>query len=335
MPDIEINSSSVICRRCGQAYGRMKGNFPVSYAPLYKGTGYLPYCRSCVDDMYQIYFSESGDAKKTVRQMCRKLDIYWSLTLFDRVEKLNSNRSMMTSYLAKVASINYAGKGYDDTLREEGTIWNDIPEIAEEKPEAVVMRTDAEDIDIDSGIIAKWGPGYPPSMYRELEDRWAYWMTRYPDGTDLDIGTEALIRQICNLEIDINRDRAAGKSIDKNVNMLNTLLGSAMLKPAQKKDDADAAMEKTPFGVWIKRWENLRPVPEPDPELKDVDGIIRYIEIWFKGHLAKMLGLKNAYSKMYEEEIARRRMEMPDFDEDEDDEDLFNDIFDDAGGEES
>lgn len=334
MPDIELSTANIICRRCGNAYGRLKGYFPVCYAPLYKGIGHLPYCRDCVDEMYQIYLTESGDPRKSVRQMCRKLDIYWSQQVYETTEKKASQRSVMTSYLAKIAGLKYAGKGYDDTLREEGTIWNDVPEIQTQEPVIESAANDERIEDIDPTIIMKWGPGYPPSMYKELEERWEYWMTRYPDNADLDIGTEALIRQICNLEIDINRDRAAGKSIDKNVNMLNTLLGSAMLKPAQKKDDAETAMEKTPFGVWIKRWENYRPIPEPDPELNDVDGIIRYIEIWFKGHLAKMLGLKNAYSKMYEEEMERRRIELPDY-SDEDDEDLFNDIFDIDGGDDA
>lgn len=163
-------------------------------------------------------------------------------------------------------------------------------------------------------------------MYRELEQRRQYWMSKFPEGTELDVGTEALIRQICSLELDINRDRIAGKSVDKSVNALNNLLGSANLKPNQQKADGDSAQENTPFGVWIRRWETQRPVPDPDPELEDVDGIIRYISIWFLGHLCKMLGIKNTYCRLYEEEIAKMRVDRPEY-EDEDDETLFNDIF--------
>ena len=99
------------------------------------------------------------------------------------------------------------------------------------------------------------------------------------------------------------------------------------MKPAQQKNDTDGAMENTPFGVWIRRWENQRPIPEPDPELKDVDGIIRYISIWFLGHLCKMLGIKNTYCKLYEDELAKMKVERPEY-EDDDDETLFNNIFD-------
>ena len=98
------------------------------------------------------------------------------------------------------------------------------------------------------------------------------------------------------------------------------------MKPNQKKDDSDSAVENTPFGVWIRRWETQRPIPEPDPELEDVDGIIRYISIWFLGHLSKMLGIKNAYCRLYEEEIAKMRVDKPEY-EDEDDEEMLYDLF--------
>jgi len=39
-----------------------------------------------------------------------------------------------------------------------------------------------------------------------------------------------------------------------------------------------------------------------------------------------MLGIKNTYCKLYEEEMEKRRVERPDLD-DEDDEGAFNEIF--------
>ena len=92
MAAIEINASSSICRKCGTAYGRLKGYFPVSYGFLYRGTGYLPYCKECVDKMFNAYLAECKDTKMAVRQMCRKLDLYWSEKLFDAAEKQSTPR---------------------------------------------------------------------------------------------------------------------------------------------------------------------------------------------------------------------------------------------------
>lgn len=338
MPKLDIDRGASTCRMCGMEYSRLKGYFPISHGRLYKGMGYLPYCRDCIDVMYGEYLKSCGDERLAVRQMCRKLDLFWSDSVFNEVEKLSVSRSMMTRYLAKLNATKFAGFSYDDTLKREGTLWK-IPtsthnanaglkqaEADEAKNEPEQPEEPAEDIsEIDPEIREFWGPGYSADMYRQLEDRRAYWMDKLR-GYETDAGAEALIRQACGLELDINRERAAGRSTEKLVGMLNTVIGALNMRPGQKKTEGDAALEKTPFGVWIKRWEDKRPVPEPDESLKDVDGIIRYIEIWLKGHLAKMLGLKNAYSQMYDREIEKLRVAHPEYDGD-DDEQLFNDLF--------
>lgn len=332
---IEMSSDVAICSRCGKKYSRRKGYFPVSYAVLHKGIGHIPVCKECIDTMYNTYLAQCNNAKDAVRQLCRKLDLYWSESVYDLVQRKSTTRSMMTQYIAKINTVSYAGKSYDDTLSEEGTLWNFTPEVNKESAEVTdVTPVEAVEIETPEEIIAFWGSGYSDEMYRELEQRRQYWMSKFPEGIELDVGTEALIRQICSLELDINRDRIAGKSVEKSVNALNNLLGSANLKPAQQKADGDNTQENTPFGVWIRRWETQRPVPDPDPELEDVDGIVRYISIWFLGHLCKMLGIKNTYCKLYEEEIAKMRVDRPEY-EDEDDETMFNDIFGSSPEEES
>lgn len=336
---IEMSSDKAICAKCGTAYTRRKGYFPVSYAVLHKGIGYIPVCKECIDTMYNSYLAQCNDAKKAVRQMCRKLDLYWSDSVYEVVARKSTTRSMMTQYIAKINTVTYVGKSYDDTLSGEGTLWSfgavdgvaDAPSAIETTPQPEEPKEPEVTIDeISEDVVAFWGSGYTPAMYLELEQRRSYWMSRFPQDTELDIGTEALIRQICSLELDINRDRAAGRSVDKSVTALNTLLGSANLKPVQKKqDDADAALTNTPLGVWLYRYENKRPLPEIDDDLKDVNRIKRYVFTWM-GHLCKMLGIKNTYSKLYEDEIARLRVEKPEYDGD-DDETLMMDVLSEDG----
>lgn len=332
---IEVNSVRAVCSKCGTDYSRQKGYFPVSYAVLHKGVGHTHVCKDCIDKLYNGYLAQCNNAPDAVRQVCRKLDLYWSEKVYRQVERKSTTRSMMTQYISKINTATYAGKSYDDTLSEEGTLWNFGVNASDNNTdvnnnsniiEEVSVSPEVEDINIPEDVKVFWGPGYQPEMYVALEQRRSYWMSRFPKDVEIDIGTEAIIRQICSLELDINRERAAGRTADKSITALNTLLGSANLKPTQKKEDADAAIDNTPFGVWIRRWENQRPIPEPDPELQDVDGIVRYISIWYLGHLCKMLGIKNTYCKLYEDELAKMRIERPEYD-DEDDETMFNDIF--------
>lgn len=326
MPALEVNASSSICRKCGTAYSRLKGYFPVSYSYLYKGTGYLPYCRECVDGMFATYLAECKDPKKAVRQMCRKLDLYWSEKVFEVVEKQNTTRSIMTSYITKINAVKLASKSYDDTLKEEGVLWVEPKNYNNAQAAPEITQVEYEEIDVPDDVISFWGPGYTPSMYMELEQRRKYWMSRYPSDLNLDIGTEALIRQICNLEIDINKARMADKPIDKYINSLNAVLGSANLKPTQKKEDADAELDKMPLGVGIQKWEYNRPLPETPRELRDTRRVIKNITTWFLGHAAKMVGERNSYCKMYEDEMARLRVERPEY-ADADDDVLISSVF--------
>ena len=325
MGHLEVNAASSVCRKCGRAHSRLRGFFPTSYSFLYKGIGYLPYCKTCVDGMYDSYLSACNDPKKAVRQMCRKLDLYWSDVIFDYVERKNTDRTMMTAYITRANNAQYAGKCYDDTLIEEGTLWDD-PEYRPAVIQQMLSEEMQEDLYVDQAIIDFWGADFAPDFLLKLDKRYKEWT----DGEgDLDKGSISLFKQICILEETIARDAAAGRSVDKNMNTLNTLLGSANLKPVQKKTEADAAMENTPFGVWIDRWEHKRPVPEPDPMFKDVDGIIRYITIWFYGHISKTLGIQNVYCEMYEKEMEKMKVNRPEaFDEEvDDDEVVFNSIF--------
>jgi len=340
----DLTASVIACSRCGTTFSTRKGFFSPSYAPMYKGNGFLHICKNCVDELFLTYYEQCGDEMHAMRQLCRKLDLYWNEELCANVASKTSKQSLALKYIARLTNnATTIGKCYDDTLSEEGRMWQfalienrqqeaakkEATKVEEEDDSPITL--DEDNIEITDDIVRFWGSGYPPSMYRSLEQRRRYWSSRLPEGIDDDVGTEALIRQICSLELDINRDRIEGKSIDKSVNTLNTLLGSLNLKPNQKKDDSDQDLDKTPMGVWLFRYEQKRPLPEIDEDMKDVNGILKYVFTWM-GHLCKMMGKKNAYSKLYEDEINRLRVEMPEFN-DEDDEEFLNSVFEASGQE--
>lgn len=325
---IEVNSTNIICSRCGKAYSRRKGYFAVNYGNLYKGIGHLSVCKDCVDDLYNGYLAQCNDIKSAVRQTCRKLDIYWSAKVFDVVEKKTATRTIMTSYLAKIASTTYAGKSYDDTLSDEGTLWNfNKVQIPVEEPKEETKREE-EIIDVPKEIVAFWGKGHDSEDYYELEKKKEKWLSGFPDDAPIGVSMESHIKQICLLDLEMDKERASGRAVsDKTLKSYQDLLGSANLKPVQKqKDNNDSTIDKTPMGVWAQIYERERPIPEVDPELRDVDGIIKYISTWFLGHLCKMLGIKNTYSKLYEEAIEALRVSNPEY-EDEDDEIFFDEYF--------
>jgi len=309
--------NKVYCHMCGTAYQRRKGFFSVSYAIQHKGLGYLPICKQCAERLYDNYLSQCNDPKLAMRQLCRKLDLYWDEKIYEYVIAKSTTRSVLSGYLQRITASAYAGKSYDTTLEKEGTLWNfaeeelDIPEETEEE-----VTENAENI--PKKYIRYWGSGYQAETYKDLEQHKANWMASFADPSSIDVSTEAIIKQLCFLEIEMNKMRAAGKSADKLINAYNTLLGSANLKPVQKKQEEDEmGLERTPLGVWLYRYENKRPLPEIDEDCKDVNGLRRYVFTWM-GHLCKMLGLKNAYEQLYQDEINRLRVEKPEYDGDDD-----------------
>lgn len=309
------------CTRCPRHFKKQKGNFPASQSPMFRENGgHLPVCRHCIDEMYHHYKDVLGDDKAAIRRICLKFDIYWSENVYRMLYKQNTSTSRVLSYISKANLIQYVGKTFDDTLDEE----SQAGEILINSING--QENTSEDAPIPESVIDFWGNGLAPSFYIELERRYKKWLSNYPDPDSIDLGEQAVLKQICILEATINRDSSEGKPIDRNVNTLNTLLGSANLKPIQKKEGNEAKLEQTPFGVWIRKIEDTRPVSEPLPEFKDVDGIIKYISVWFLGHLCKMLKINNKYSNMYEEEMSRLTVERPEY-EGEDEEVMFEDIF--------
>lgn len=327
-PRIEVQPSTAVCRLCGMAYGKLNGFFYRSYAQIYKGNGYMSVCKKCVDDVYEDFLRECGDMELACHQTCRKFNIYWNQDVYNGVLKGSSHRTIMSGYLARVNVVKYQGKSYDDFLREISMLW-EIPHAIEETPapsveeaEPPADESEEEDddalIEVADSVKIEWGPGYTNKQYVELEERRKYWVNdlkqRNIDTDDINVAT--LLRQIVATEIEINYGRANGTDVDKKVNTLNTLVGNAILKPSQKKSDADVSIETTPLGVWINRFENEKPLPEDENE----SVLRKFVHTWMFGHLAKMVGLRNSYTKMYEDEIERLRVEKPEYANEEDDE---------------
>lgn len=335
-PDVIITRAS--CSMCGIQYPKRKGNFYPSHAMQYKGIGYLTICKGCADSLFGKYLDQCGNTQDALRQMCRKLDLFWSEQLFDSVDGKYGVKAILGQYIAKTNTTTYAGRCYDDTLVDENGLWNFISNITEEvvkeQDEDVDDSDDDEpyyseqkDIEITDEIVSRWGYGRTKSDYVELEKWRDYYLSGFEDQEDIDNATWVIIRHICNLELTVVRDSAAGKPIDKTVSSISQLLAKIGWNPNEvKPGESDEELAKVPLGVWLYKWEKQRPLPPTPEEQKDKNHIKKYIFTWM-GHLGKMLSVKGMYKKLYEEEIERLRVEKPEFNGDE--EDLLIDSFED------
>ena len=323
---IEQNVPSSTCRLCGTAYGKLNGYFYRTYSQIYKGIGYMSVCKICVDDLYEDFLRECKDPRIACHQVCRKFNIYWNESVYEGVVQGSAKRTVMAGYLTRVNVIKHQGKSYDDFLREVGKMW-EIPheDVEEPAPSPVEVQVEEpadasepeEEIEIAEEVRVEWGPGFSNKQYYELEERRKYWVGELKKrniNVD-DINVMALLRQIVGMELEINRRRSNGEDVSKLVNTFQSLVGDALLKPSMKKSDADASIDNTPLGVWINRFENERPLPENENKSE----LIKFVHTWMFGHLAKMVGLRNSYTQMYEDEMERLRVAKPEYADDDDD----------------
>lgn len=304
------------CCRCPKHFTKQQGNFPASRSDIYvANNGYLPICKSCLTELYLYYCNELDNPIEAARRICMKFDIYFDKNIITNILATSTKEVAITVYVGRVVTTSGKNKSFDDTLKEEA-----------EEMERRSSLEDFEDKEArEAEIIRKgremWGIDFTVSDYEFLNDEFEDWNRSCAvDGKT----RESLVKDLCVIKLQQNKALAVGdvETYNKLSTTYQKTLTTAELTPKQVSD-AERATEK-PMGVMIAMFENDRPIPEPLPEWKDVDGIMKLILVFFIGHLCKMLGLKNKYSKMYEDEMKALSVDVPEEIQDGDSEDIFD-----------
>ena len=302
------------CSCCGKGFNVLKQNFHKSSSPLFQANdGFLPWCKDCtdkyVDGLVALY---SGNEEHAIRHYCQQIDWVYDIEVLKQAREISSDRSRISHYSAK-KNLNVGNrKTYIDSLKFDYENNNN---------NVISTIDDIKNLKVTKVETVKFfGMGFSDEDYMYLEDEYLDWTTRHECNTK---AQEELFKQLCYAQLDILRAKRAGESTKDLTKTFQDLLASANLQPKQTKDNTLA--EQNTFGTLIRKWENEQPIPEPDEEWKDVDGIAKYITVYFLGHLCKMMGIKNSYSRMYEEEMNKYKVDKPEYEDD--DEALFDAVF--------
>ena len=295
------------------------------YADKTYASGKFPVCKQCMQ-----FMSEQRDdvrkpvneTKESLQKALRFMDkpyfdkLYGQLykkAIEDRVSDDETARiSVFPKYITVVSSLSqYNGKKWVDSD------FGDITSIDEEA---------YEDVKIVKSTVAegrkRFGSGYSDEDLMFLENEYKDWVARY------ECNTKAQEKVFKNLAmVELQKDRAIKKNLPtKDLDKAyQDWLDAGNLKP--KQNSMDAFSEAQTFGTLIQKFEEERPLPQIDPELEDVDKIGLYIDVFFRGHLCKVLGIKNRFATLYENFMKRYTVSPPEFDEDEDSEAIFDKIF--------
>lgn len=105
------------CLRCG--HNGKQNDFYNSYNPTYNYNMHkIPYCKECIQQMYEELYRQTGDAEMAMYNLCRKLDVYYATTIYDGAQKaVLKGGSLIPSYF-KTYNGFHNNANYGDTFSQ-------------------------------------------------------------------------------------------------------------------------------------------------------------------------------------------------------------------------
>jgi hypothetical protein len=310
------------CIHCGNEY--VDSNYYNSNSKFYSNIGRIPYCKQCIEKFYQYFFEKyTNDGcltpeKKAVKRLCMAFDIYFREDLFNssmkKAKEGTMNISVISQYMKTIQLFQYNRnkETYENTITKE-----------EKEVVSVKSVSDISDSrNVDEQTVKFFGAGFNDADYEFLKREYEDWTARHECKTK---SQEEIFKDICFNRLQNLKALQKGEDTKDITASFQKLLDSGKLQPKQNAGDTMA--DSQTFGTLINKWENTRPLPEIDEELKDVDKIGWYIDIFFKGHLSKMMGLKNGLSNLYTKFMKKYSVEKPEYSDEENSEILFDAIF--------
>lgn len=310
-----LKGDYLLCPRCKEWHPQ------THYIPdKFYGTGYYPICKDCIDMLVEqktIATDVPNETKESVQKVLRLMNRVYDDALYEKCKTTAEEQfqregrrvSPFSIYLSTIRNLKkYNTKTWDDSEFEDiGLSDND---------------GDSDYVQIIKAAKKRFGTDYSTMDLYFLETQYEDWVQRYSCETK---AQEILFQRIVFTQLAIDKAQKKGletKELDKT---LQDLMSSSSIRPSQ--NNANALTEAKSFGQLIEKWEQEKPIPEPEEEFKDIDRVGLYVDVFFKGHLAKMMGLKNAFSTLYDNIMRKYTVTKPQYNEDSGSEELFNAIF--------
>ena len=270
-------------------------------------------CKKCITQMATDYDSKSNtyvDNRDKAIHMLQILDLPYIDALWKSTEEaVGADALVFSRYMTMLKSLgHYKGMTYKDSEFGGGSDVDDDGITLNKKTIQAAKK--------------RFGYGYSNEDYMFLENEYQDWATRHECNTK---AQEEVFERLACKKLEIYKTSLRGGSTKDLDATYQNLLNTANVAPRQTK--GDAISDTQTMGTLIQKWEETRPLPEIDPELQDADKIGLYIDAFFRGHAAKMLGLKNKFSAIYERVMSKYTVKKPTYDEDSDSDELFERIF--------
>ena len=311
---------------CGKPYEEKE--FYTSNSILYRSLGRVPYCKSCLYNLYSEILEKYGTLgynnleQKAIERVCMVLDVYYSDECYRTALKQHREKQdtpLIQWYMKNSRMTQYCRKNYNDTIDDklEFAKRNNIDETT-----ALSMYVEEEKNETIEAATKFFGSGFSNDDYMYLSEQYADWVARHECETK---SQEEIFKRLCFTQLELlkaTRNKEDTKALNKT---FLDQLEAAKLQPKQNK--GETVSDAQTFGTLIDKWENTRPIPEVEEELKDVDKIGYLIHVFYTGHIAKVLNLKSSLTNLYDNYIKKYTVDKQEYKNDSDNEALFDTIF--------
>ena len=309
-----IEQQYILCPICGEFITR--DNF---YSDKNYATGVFPECKKCIRmqvEQRKKKTDKPNETKESVQRMLQKMNLPYINSLYEssckNVADEVNEQNKSSAFLAYLVPIKSLPQYRDDTWKDSDFGESNISDEDEVKINQKTIKNGKK----------RFGSGFSNEDYMFLETQYQDWITRYECN---DKSQEELFERLSFKKWEINKATKNGLSTKDLDKTYQELMSTANIAPRQS--NFGSMTDAQTLGTLIAKWENERPLPEIDPELEDVDKIGKYIDVFFRGHMAKTLGLNNPLSHIYQRFMDKFTVKKPEYDSDENSEALFDAIF--------
>ena len=314
-----IEGDLIRCDCCGEFLSRT--NF---YKTNDNVIGVYQTCKKCILQKVEQRNKKTdkpNETKKSVMEQLHKMNLPYIDPLYesccksvkDEVNEKNRSSPFLQMVTILQSLPQYKNKKWEDSEFPVGVgINGEIDDSYEIKENQRTIKNGKK----------RFGPGYSNEDYMFLENEYQDWVQRYQCENKTQ---ESIFERLAFKKWEIMKATRNGQPTKDLDRTYTDLLSSANLLPRQNV--GNAATDSLTFGQLIEKWEQEDPIPEASEEFKDIDGIVKYIDVFFKGHLAKMMGLKNGYSHQYDEYMKQYTVTKPEYNEEEGSEAIFDALF--------
>ncbi|HFK1543539.1 TPA: hypothetical protein ACGXM3_005361 [Bacillus cereus] len=260
-------SEKKTCLKCGKEYA--VSSFYSHRNPLINEQ--FGFCKKCVKENVDL------DDMDTMVDFLRTMDIPY----FKSQWKVANDASTETvgTYFKNINSLK----------QNQEKRFKDSDDLTGRTNRAELTEIEYEDFEVTETIVKRWGRNLQKDDYMFLQEEFDRLAIAY--GCDTPIQENiyknmARTQWLANTALD---DGDVGK-FEKLMNTLSKQMNDANLKPVQDMGNAqDNGLND--WGSWVKKIEETEPIPEASEDLRDVDGIKKYVDRWFVTQIKRVFGM--------------------------------------------